>query len=601
MTLFLFVWAVPALGQSRFVAKVNYLDINDGNVGVWTTILDQHGQVPETVDFHQISLSFGGANVFDDTLEVSSFSQSEIGTDYVLIIPGYQGFGEDLVIASAQGAGWFQDQYVREAFDTSLVLLYGDGVRPHDGNARDLAVEMIEAPEDMMRARRPYMLNSIQSAISHLQEVSSPGRRRVILLVGTGSDVEIQVTGIEDELERVYRHAYSEELDAALMEDIEQVQAQQRARRRGDTHAQAHFVSARNADQALLQQYVDQLESLDTRVYALGYNEHRPEYLEVLRVLSRKTGGTFRRVQNIGLFAGPSGQGTGGAFQWLGEELSEELILYPSAFEFETNKEYEITIEFTFPYEDRIDPILAYSCWLPEPRNDCFSPSIAMAETQGNTSNKTLIKVVVFVAVVLVIVFLMVLGLIYMVKRLNRKSAHQKQIRHLKEVIALGRQHCRTCYRLMDANWPQCLFCASNMAPMEEKNQAMLDGELAEQELAEIEGRALPQVEQAPDPGGPVPVPIPGGPEGAEFSQQAPSHHMVVDAPVGYGQQAPSYYAAGGQAPGNVPQVAMPQQKASGGDENKTVALSPGMGECPICKRPVPEEWSECLYCKAGV
>ena len=68
MTLFLFVWAVPALGQSRFVAKVNYLDINDGNVGVWTTILDQHGQVPETADFHQISLSFGGANVFDDTL-----------------------------------------------------------------------------------------------------------------------------------------------------------------------------------------------------------------------------------------------------------------------------------------------------------------------------------------------------------------------------------------------------------------------------------------------------------------------------------------------------------------------------------------------------
>lgn len=560
----------PLSAQADHYAKVNDVRVGeDGVVQVWTSILSDYGDTPEVSDYEHVEVSFGEANTFSgDELQVQAFSESGVPTDFVLIIPGYEGFGINNAEAAAQGAGMFQTGYVNEETDTALVLLYGDGVLPHDGNAAELAATFRE-DDGIMRAARPYMLAALDEAIRYFDDLG-PGRRRIIVLVGTGLDVQLA--------------------------EASMVQAD-------TTDFEAARQRVLRSHQNILRAYMDELNAVGARVHSVGYNPSRPDYLEVLRVLARKTRGTFRAVDNIGDLA-PSGTDVSGSvFEAVGEEVQRELVLTP-AFEAEGGKDYEVWVNVRF-YGDDANRVLADISTRP------FSVHVDERDTKINP-----IPYLIAIGVILVVVFLLLVVAYVTSKKLKAKNQHFDEIQRLKGIIALGAIYCQTCYRPMEAGWQQCLFCASGMAPLEEKPQPMLDAEEAQTQLDELEGRTEPEEQLVVGTAGAA-----AALAAQQGKRQCPTCFRVMEndwkqclfcaasmAPlpmeepvVIQQEQAPAYgYYQGGQ-PAQQGPAAAPQQEQQGAGGPASVALSPGIGACPQCNRPVPPEWTECLYCKAGV
>ncbi len=570
----LLVTGTAAAQSAEYYAKINRVRASvDGSVTIWASMLDRLGVAPELRDYERITVSFGGANqFFGEDVQVTTFADAGIATDYVLVLPGYEGFGVANALAAARGAGSFQDTYVdAEAGDTSHILMYGDGVIPlGDTNARDL-VEIINDPEQLMRVARPYMLSALDEAIRHFEELPR-ANRRVVVLVGNGYDVQLA----EASMVRLEEGAGSMDMRRARNAVI-------------------------NHHQNILREYIAALEVAGIRVYTLGFNETRADYLEVLEVLARKTGGTHRRVRNIGDLANPSG-GAGRGYEHLGSELRSELVIRP-AFAVEGGKEYEVSATFRLHDDNRGDIITEFST----------PPFYVTIEEEERKLN--LIPILIVVGAILIVVFLLLVAAYFMSGKLRAQRAHQNEIKRLKGVVALATLNCPRCYRVMQPDWQQCLFCGSGMPPLAEKPQVMVDAEEAQKKLDELEGRTEPDL-------GPVAAgtvagaaaiaaatgkrtcptcfrvmengwtsclfcdagmpPLPGGPEGAAAAPPPVA--------VGAGAQQPRYYQA--QAP------AQPQQAAA--DPNKGVVLQ-GVSNCPRCGRPVPPDWQECLYCKAGV
>lgn len=566
---FLMVLLMPALANADSWAKINDIRVDDdGSVQVWSTVLDRYGRAPEVSDFEFIEVSLGEANSFSgEDLQADTFANVGPGTEYVLIIPGYEGFGINNAEAAAQGAGWFQRTFLNEETDTALVLLYGDGVLPHEGDASELAAAFGE-PDGIMRAARPYMLAALDEAIRYFDDLPR-GKRRVIVLVGTGLDVQLGEASMV--------RADTLDLDSARRQVL-------------------------NEHQAILREYMEEVNAVGARIYSLGFNETRPDYLEVMNVLARKTGGTYRRVRNIGVFASSSGDGSSGVYELLGQELDRELVLTPQ-FSADPGKEYEVWGTFRF-YDDSDNRVLAdistRRYWLTIDEQD---------------KKLNLIPYLIAVAVILIIVFLLLVLAFVLSKKLKKKKDHQGEANRLRGIIAEGDRHCQTCFRPMEAEWTQCLFCASGMPPLPEQPQAITDAEEARKALDELEGRTEPvEVLVAGTAGAAAAMAAAAG------KRQCPTCFRIMendwaqclfcaggavplptDAPMadaGAVAEPVPMYGAYGAAPAAAPPAAAAQQAP---EAPATVALSPGVGACPQCNRPVPADWSECLYCKAGV
>ena len=101
----LLVLLMPALADAQSWAKINDIRVDDdGSVHVWSTVLDRYGRAPEVSDFEFIEVSLGEANSFSgDELQADTFANAGPGTEYVIIIPGYEGFGINNAEAAAQG------------------------------------------------------------------------------------------------------------------------------------------------------------------------------------------------------------------------------------------------------------------------------------------------------------------------------------------------------------------------------------------------------------------------------------------------------------------------------------------------------------------
>ncbi|MCA9561830.1 MAG: hypothetical protein KC561_00005, partial [Myxococcales bacterium] len=493
----LFAALLPAgaFAQDRH-GKINEVRISEeGIASIWASILDNEGNAPDLADVEEVEISFGGANTFTtEQVEITTFGEAGRATDYVLIVPGYEGFGVNNAAAALEGAGWFQTAFIGES-DTATVRLYGDGVVVHDGNAAEL-VEVVRDPEAIMRVARPYMLSALEEAVRYFDENSSPSNRRIVVLVGTGLDVQLStatnVRLAENAAEVDYRRAQQ-----AVLREHERI----------------------------LQEYIDELRSLHIRVYSIGFNETRPDYLEVMEVLARKTGGTYRRVRNIGTLSGAGGDASNGVFARLGIELRNEIILRPG-FQVEPAKDYEV--ELTIRYFDEHDNrILAEVSTRP-----------FFLTTPDRNQRVNLIPYLIVAGIILIVLFLLLLVLLLVNSKTKAKRKVHEEKKQLREVIAAGALHCKTCYRRMEPGWSHCLFCASGMAPLEEKPQAMLDAEAAEERLAELEGRT-----------------------------------------VGEGQPVQAGTAAAAAI----------------------LAQQQGKPQCPKCFRVMEREWSQCLFCASGM
>ena len=560
----------PAVAQADNWAKVNDVIVEeDGSVQVWASVLDRFGRAPAMSDLEYWEVSFGEANTFSgEDLDHGFFGEVGPGTDYVLIIPGYEGFGVNNAVATAEGAGWFQRTYVNEETDTSLVLVYGDGVLPHDGDASELAPTFQE-PDGIMRAARPYMLSALDEAIRYFDELPT-GRRRVIILVGTGLDVQLG----EASMVRADTTDYNA------------------ARRQVLFH-----------HQNILREYMNEVNAVHARIYTIGFNETRADYLEVLSVLARKTGGSYRRVRNIGVLATSGGDGSHGVFELVGKELERELVLTP---DFTLSEgDYEIWAKFRF-YDDSQNRILA----------DVTTRPFYL--TYEETDKKlNLIPYLIAIGIILIVVFLLAVIALAMARRAKSTKSHDDEIKRLQAIVAAGAVHCRNCYRPTEPDWQQCMFCASGMPPLPEQPQAMLDAEEAKKALDELEGRTEPvEVIVAGTAGAAAAVAAQQGKRQCptcfrvmenDWTQclfcAAGMEPLPMEAPLPVEQEVakpvPMYGAyQGDPAAGAAPPGGAPPQAAQ---PAHTIAITPGAGVCPQCDRPVPPEWTECLYCKAGV
>jgi len=138
---------------------------------------------------------------------------------------------------------------------------------------------------------------------------------------------------------------------------------------------------------------------------------------------------------------------------------------------------------------------------------------------------------------------------------------------------ATGKPQCPACFRVMEVSWTSCVFCDSGMLP--------LPAEMPVQEGQEVY------------------APVAFGPDGAPPAEYySAQHQQQAQAPQQQVIAGPQYYRQSDEAQ-QVQQAQQAQQPAA--EENPTVALAPGLTNCPRCGRPVPADWQECLYCKAGV
>ena len=115
-----------------------------------------------------------------------------------------------------------------------------------------------------------------------------------------------------------------------------------------------------------------------------------------------------------------------------------------------------------------------------------------------------------------------------------------------------GKTLCQTCNRVVDAAWKECMFCAAGMP-------------------------ALPSEADMNVPASELAVPVAFGPDGVRPP-------VSPDSPAAEAAPAAASTVGVGQAAGGVDSVSVRDMDA-----------------CPECGRPVPADWDECLYCKAGV
>lgn len=318
-------------------------------------------------------------------------------------------------------------------------------------------------------------------------------------------------------------------------------------------------------------------------------------------------------MNNIGDLSATGG--ANGVFDWVGAELVSEYIIRPD-FTVENEKEYEVWVKFRFPVEE-----------MQQQLNDVTTSPYYLTIPEG-TAQFNPIPYLILVGVILVVVFLLLVVLFFMVKRARARRAELDERKGLKKKIAEGKTFCPTCYRKLQPDWQSCLFCASGMAPLEEKPQAMLDAEEAQQRLDELDHKTEEQIKAAA---------VVAGTAGAAavYAQQqgrkvCPTCHRVMDpswaqcmfcqagmaplpqeqnlnvpksevaAAVAFGPDGvrPPLGAQEPQSPVQAPKSTQGVGQAAGAIDSVGVH---GLDTCPKCGREVPKDWDECLYCKAGV
>jgi hypothetical protein len=228
--------------------------------------------------------------------------------------------------------------------------------------------------------------------------------------------------------------------------------------------------------QFILGRYIEIIESVEAHIYTIGFNETRSDYLEVMRVLARNTGGTYRRIRNIGGLSATGGDASNGAFARLGRELDNELVLR-APHELEPEHTYDVQALFRFPDPTNFQVLSEvttppFSFDTP-PRPDIFDP----------------IPLLIAGGITLIVVFLLLVLLVHVIKKRRAEKAKRDERAYYEWVVAQGQPFCKTCYRKMQPDWQACMFCQMGMAPLAERPQEMIDAEEAQKKLDEIDGK----------------------------------------------------------------------------------------------------------------
>jgi hypothetical protein len=172
-------------GPRDFRAKIDSVDTSDApEIRLFATFLDDRDQPvnPRLVDLSEIRID--GDQIDPDDIEMEIWLDQDDGTDLVFVLPAVQSISEGAIKVIKDALPEMVGPLGEE--DRAALITYSRAVTevvPLSTNRREAALSY----KGEQKGVRPFMYSSIDKAISML-ETSAEGRKRAIIFVGDGTD-----------------------------------------------------------------------------------------------------------------------------------------------------------------------------------------------------------------------------------------------------------------------------------------------------------------------------------------------------------------------------------------------------------------------------
>lgn len=202
-----------ALSAPRtYRAKIDRVDAAEApEVRVFVTFLsDQDSPVnPKLVDLYEVKID--GERVDRDDVELSIWREQDEGTDLIFIMPAIVGFPKTTLTAIGETIDAGGKALRGE--DRAGLITYSRAVTVNAPLAADKGAIKTEYDQIDPKGVRPFMFSSIDKAIT-LLETSPEGRKRAIVYLGDGTDAG--AIGV-DELNRKLQETISRARDNGVL------------------------------------------------------------------------------------------------------------------------------------------------------------------------------------------------------------------------------------------------------------------------------------------------------------------------------------------------------------------------------------------------
>jgi hypothetical protein len=198
-----------AAAQREWRAKIDRIDTSDApNIRLFMTYLDVDGSPvnPELIDFVEVFRD--GKVIPGSSVEISTWRDQPEGTDIVFIVPATGDVTDSHLKAVSEGIkGWVGALGTN---DRVAVVSYSFSVEVLGDLSTDKGNGLGEYESVARKGVRPFMFSALDKAIT-LLETTPVGRKRAIVYIGDGSDAEPRLgPALSQKVEEVHRRAKKE-------------------------------------------------------------------------------------------------------------------------------------------------------------------------------------------------------------------------------------------------------------------------------------------------------------------------------------------------------------------------------------------------------
>lgn len=501
-----------ASAQADWRAKIDRIDTSDApNIRIFVTYLDKQSSPvnPQLIDFVEV---FRDKELLPKgDVEIGTWRDEPEGTDLVLVLPATGDLTPTQQKAISESfKGWID---ALGENDRVAVVTYSFSVEV----LADLSPEKDKGLGEYEKLKgkgvRAFMFSAIDRAITVL-ETTPPGRKRAIIYVGDGTDAEPR-------------------LGAELSQKVEEVW--KRAKKE------------------------------NVKIWSVAYGPNGLNDIDVrpLRLLSRKTGATFRSATSVRL---------------LKERVRDTMG--------------EVAFQLVLHVHDRTEENTEYS-WEVH-LQAAKSPEVETTPYRETVGEVTFNYILWGIVAGLTCIFLVVatLATIIIVIKVRRDRARKEAEELLADLLEEREEKCETCHRVQKPEWETCPFCAAGMAPLGRRQKSppfVYDEE--DRKLCNVCGRVAKEEWAACAFCAQKLEPLP------EWTEKKREEALLL------GEMDPEEFAQQMQqdAQADVAAAQAAAATAAAQAKERQEAISQGGTPCGKCKRIMDAKWPECLYCASGL
>ncbi len=173
-------------GPRDFRVKIDRVDTSDAPTArLFVTVLDDRDMPvnPKLIDLFQVRVN--GQKVDDGDVEMGIWRDEEAGTDLVVVLPATAGLSESSIGAISESLKVLEKALKEK--DRVALVTYSRAVTVPAPLAVDKTKPKQEFDKAERKGVRPFMFSALDKAIE-LLETSPEGRKRAILYLGDGTD-----------------------------------------------------------------------------------------------------------------------------------------------------------------------------------------------------------------------------------------------------------------------------------------------------------------------------------------------------------------------------------------------------------------------------